>query len=260
MNYRNVLRLATLLALVLLPGLTLRATAHPSFTVYDNLFYQGKPNTTQAGLVVSNILYESDIWPGKVGYGTLPSRSRFAEAVREHDQNPGPLVLDIEHMALRGDPQTAQSNEQTLATLADWARADAPGKIVGFFGTGTLSKVDAADLPLAQALAQHVDALFPPLYATGPDQANWRQHAVDAMAEARSIAPGKPVYFYLWPQYVTGSKHEFEYLSASYWAYQLQQSQALANGVVLWSPSRFSWDDSSGWWEATVQFVRSVSS
>lgn len=231
-----------------------------TFAVYDNLFYQGKPDTTSAGLVPSNILYESAIWPGKVGYGTLPSELRFAAIVRQNVVNPGPLVLDIEHLPLRGDPQTAQHNEETLATLADWARAAAPDKIVGFFGTGTLSKVDPADLSYAQELARHVDALFPPLYTTGPDQTNWKAHAVSAVAEAKSIAPGKPIFFYLWPQYVTGSKHEFEYLSSSYWLYQLQQSRQLANGVILWSPSRFSWDDSSGWWEATIQFMRSSSS
>jgi hypothetical protein len=29
-----------------------------SFTIYDNLFYRGKPNTVQEGLVGSDILYE----------------------------------------------------------------------------------------------------------------------------------------------------------------------------------------------------------
>jgi hypothetical protein len=27
---------------------------------------------------------------------------------------------------------------------------------------------------------------------------------------------------------------------------------------VLWSPSRFDWDDTSGWWAATQEFMRSL--
>ncbi len=193
-----------------------------------------------------------------MNYGNLPSQASFAAVVRQSIGNPGPLVLDIEHLPLKGDPQTIQHNLQTLETLADWAHQAAPGKLIGYFGTNTLSKIDPDDLSYARELAHHVDAFFQPMYATGPDQANWEKHAAESAAEARSLDPAKPIYFYIWPQYVTGSKHQFEYISADYWHFQLATSQKYADGVVLWSPSRFSWDDSSGWWESTLQFVQSL--
>jgi hypothetical protein len=33
------------------------------FPVYDNMFYIGKPDTTQYGLIPSNIIDEGHIWP-----------------------------------------------------------------------------------------------------------------------------------------------------------------------------------------------------
>src|SRR5215468_10402098 len=70
----------------------------PSFIVYDNMFYRGKPNTLQDGLVGSNIVYENHIWPQGQNLGTLPDRSAFQRIVRAHSGNPGPLVLDIEKL------------------------------------------------------------------------------------------------------------------------------------------------------------------
>ena len=65
------------------------------FKIYDNMFYQGKPNTAGQGMVVSNILYEALIWPHDKNYGKLPRQSDFEALVRSHIANPGPLVLDI---------------------------------------------------------------------------------------------------------------------------------------------------------------------
>jgi len=231
------------------------ASSRP-FTVYDNLFYQGKPNTAPAGLIASNILYEEAIWPHKVNYGKLPERSVFEATVLKSLTNPGPLVLDIEHLPLKGDATTVAQHLHTLEKLADWAREAAPGRKVGFFGTNTLQKIDPANLADARRLGRHVDAVFPELYTHGSDQDNWKKDALAAVAEAHSVAPGKPVYLYLWPQYVTGSKHQFEYFSADDWQFELSTSRDIANGVVLWSPSRFKWDDASGWWEATQKFLR----
>jgi hypothetical protein len=51
-----------------------------SFTIYDTLFYRGKPNTVQEGLIVSDILYEDRIWPRGENSSVLPERSSFENA------------------------------------------------------------------------------------------------------------------------------------------------------------------------------------
>jgi hypothetical protein len=253
--------LAALLLLVIvafaaaLPRGMAGAKSERPFTIYDNMFYRGKPDTAREGLVASNILYEDRIWPHGEHYGVLPSRSAFVALVRLHIANPGPLVLDIEQLPLKGSPQAARKNMETLATLADWAHAAAPGKVIGFYGTNTLSRVAPSDLPYARELTRHVDAFFPPMYTFNDDRGAWAKRAQESSDEAHALGPGKPVYFYLWPQYHDGTPKQFQYIDAEYWKFELHTAALNSDGIVLWSPSKFEWNDTSGWWSETRQFA-----
>jgi hypothetical protein len=251
------LLLMAFVAATVLPGMVGAAEHARSFTVYDNMFYRGKPNTAVQGLRASNILYENLIWPDKKDFGVLPNRNAFAALVRSHIANPGPLVIDIEQLPLKGSLEAARHNMEILATLADWAHEAAPGKIIGYYGTNTLSKVPPPSLALARELAHHVDAFFPPMYTFDDDHAKWGQRAQAEAAEARDLDPGKPVYFYLWPQYHDGTPRAFQFIAGSYWKFQLETSRRYCSGIVLWSPSRYDWDNSTGWWSATREFLRS---
>ncbi len=224
------------------------------FVVYDNMFFRGKPDTTSAGLVLSNILYEGSIWPHRAGEGKLPKRSTYEALVRSHSVNPGPFVIDIELLPLKG--ADAQRNMKTLATLADWARQAVPGKAVGFYRSGTLTRVPHADLALARELATHVDAFFPPMYTFDDDRVKWAQRAKQEADEAHDMGAGKPVYFYLWPQYHDNTPKQFQWVDSAYWTLQLETSRKYANGIVIWGSSKYAWDTSTGWWTATQAFMR----
>ena len=165
------------------------------FPVYDNMFYIGKPDTTKYGLIPSNIIDDAHIWPHGQNYGVLPSRSVFDALVAANNTNPGPTVLDTEKLPLKGSPSTIQRHLQVLATLADWTRADAPGKTVGYYGYHTLTGVPPASRSYAQQLARHVDAFFPSMYTFDDDQAAWATRAATEAAEDRALAAGKPVFF-----------------------------------------------------------------
>lgn len=258
---RIALFLFTTLALAILffSGLAV-AQARTPFMVYDNMFYRGKPNTTAAGLVVSNIIYENKIWPDEKDYGRLPNRTTFVGLVRAHMENPGPLVLDIEKMPLKGSAEVVRHNAETLATLADWAHEAAHGKVIGFYGTNTLSKVPQENLSYARELARHVDAFFPPVYTFDDDRNAYEKRAKDCFEEARSLDPKKPIYFYLWPQYHDGTPKQFQFIDMSYWEFQLETALRFSNGIVLWSPSRYDWSDSTGWWAATREFLHATRS
>ncbi len=247
-----------------LTGVSLSETAvaqgRTAFMVYDNMFYRGKPNTTAAGFIESNILYENKIWLNDQDYGRLPNRAAFAALVRLHAAKPGPLVIDIEKMPLKGPADVVRHNAETLATLADWAHEAAPGKVVGFYGTNTLSKVPPENLSYARELAHHVDAFFPPVYTFDDDRPAYEKRAQEAFAEARALDPKKPIYFYLWPQYHDGTPKQFQFVDASYWEFQLETALRFSNGIVLWSPSRYDWNDSTGWFAATRVFLHATRS
>lgn len=232
--------------------------AHPSFLVYDNFFYKGRPDIDPSGMIRANIIYEGMIWPNKINYGSLPDAATFQATVRAHSLNPGPIVLDVERLPLHGSKKIMQEHLKVLQTLADWAHLAAPGKIVGYYGTNTLSRLDRASRPYARQLAQHVDAFFPSLYTFSSDRKQWTAKAVLFTKEDRALAHSKPVYCYIWPQYHDGTPQQFVFIDASYWLFQLQTAYQLCDGIVIWGPSKFSWQDSTGWWQTTQKFVQAL--
>ena len=230
---------------------------HP-FLVYDNFFYKGRPDVDPVGMIQANIIYKGAIWPNKLDEESLPDSATFQAVVRAHSVNPGPIILDVEDLPLRGSKKTIKAHLKILLTLADWAHAAAPGKVIGYYGTNTLSRIDHNARPYARQLAQHVDAFFPSLYTFSPDRKQWLARAIPLIKEDRALAHGKPLYCYLWPQYHDGTPQQFVYIDASYWLFQLQFSYRLCDGVVIWGPSKFPWQDSTGWWQTTQQFVQSL--
>jgi hypothetical protein len=167
-------------------------------------------------------------------------------------------VLDIEELPLKGSPDTIRQRLHVLKTLADWTHADAPGKTVGYYGYNTLTGVPPANRSYAQELARHVDAFFPSMYTFDDNKGGWAARAQTEAAEDRGLAAGKPVYFYLWPQYHDGTPKQFQYIDAAYWHFQLSTAYRDADGIVLWGPSRLPWDETNGWWAATLEFMRQL--
>ena len=243
-----------------MPSPDAKPTPPRPFPVYDNMFYIGKPDTKKYGLIPSNIIDEGHIWPHGQNYGALPSRSFFDAIVAANMANPGPIVLDIEKLPLKGCPDTVGQHLDVLVTLADWTRADAPGKTIGYYGYNTLTAVPPASRSYAQELTRHVDAFFPSMYTFDDDRAAWATRAETEAAEDRAFGAGKPVLFYLWPQYHDGTPKQFQYIDAAYWNFQLGTAYRCADGIVLWGSGRFHWDETSGWWAATLKFLRQVAS
>jgi hypothetical protein len=258
MELRRIL--VVLVALLVMPACSAQARvngAQRTFPVYDNMFYRGKPDTTREGLVGSNILYESEIWPRGKDYGVLPERSEFEALVRSHVANPGPLVLDIEKLPLSGSD--ARKHLEVLATLADWAHHAVPHRIIGYYGTNTIPQVAPnSDRAYAIELTRHVDAFFPSMYTFDDDRVKWAARGQEMAKEAHDLDPHKPVYFYLWPQYHDNTPKQFQLIDAAYWKFQLETTCHESNGMVLWGPSKFDWDDTTGWWQATRRFVHAL--
>ena len=107
----------------------------------------------------------------------------------------------------------------------------------------------------AQELARHVDAFFPSMYTFDDNHGAWARRAATEAAEDRALVAGKPVFFYLWPQYHDSTPKQLQYIDAAFWQFQFSTAYRDADGLVLWGPSRFPWDESSGWWAATLEFI-----
>ncbi len=106
----------------------------------------------------------------------------------------------------------------------------------------------AASDVTAEVLVPEVDALCPALYTyyggtteAELDQsiAQWQTFALETIAEARRIAPDKPVYTFVWPQYHSGGTYsDYRLLEDRYWRAQLELVRDHADGVILWG----GWD------------------
>lgn len=240
---------------------TSKPAAKP-FVVFDNMFYSGKPDLVRDGLIPSSVIYDRAAWKRAIVAGRLPDEASFKEQVRNRAAgHPGPVVIDIEYVYLSQTHGTTDAEVKNhfklFITLAQWAHEAAPGHLVGYYGHGLFpqepGKQYAAE---TKKLIAAVDAFFPSLYVHGNQTAaQWKEKLQSLVAKARKIAPGKPVYPYLWPQYHEASPKAPKFVSGEYMKFQLQTARDCgADGVVIWSSSSFAWKDRP-WFHALLKFV-----
>lgn len=219
--------------------------------VFDNTFYPNVDLETY-GLIKSNVVYEPPAMKAVTSAGHLPDAPSFKKLVRDDARFPGPVVLDFENLYLQGTPAVADQHFRILDTLALWAHEAAPGKVIGYYGL--LDHTDRHYLTLAKRLAVRENAFFPSLYTFNDDRTAWEKRVRDDVSLAHSIAPRLPVYLYIWPQYHEHTPKALQYLSTSYWSFQLRTAATDADGVVIWSGS--SANTNTGWVRVTAAFMR----
>lgn len=233
------------------------------FAVFDNLAYAGKPDLTTNGLVPSSVIYYRGDWKTAIAAGQLPDEESFKQAVRSRAAGkPGPVVIDIEYVFLshaRGttDAQVRQ-HFKLFITLAQWAHEAAPGHLVGYYGHGLFPEEPGREYAAeTRQLIAAVDAFFPSMYSYGnqtPEQ--WREKLQHLVALAHALAPGKPVYPYVWPQFHGGAPQALEFLDADRMKFELETARDCgADGVVFWSSSKPRWNPEAPWWRATQKFA-----
>lgn len=232
------------------------------FLVFDNLGYAGKPDLSTNGLIPSCVIYYHGDWKKAVGAGKLPDEKSFKEAIRSRSAGkPGPVVIDIEFVYLSQTHGTteaeAKQHFKLFITLAKWAHEAAPGHLVGFYGHGLFPEEPGTEYSAeTRQLIAAVDAFFPSMYVHGNQTAaQWRAKLQTLLAQAHELAPGKPVYPYVWPQYHEGGPKALEFVDAGYMKFQLETARdSGASGVVVWGTGKFKWKDAP-WLQALMQFV-----
>lgn len=259
--------LAASLALACVAGTCTVASADARggspFPVYDNTFYRNV-DLEQAGAVKSNIVYEylvaeltgqdANKFRGTRPGGAelnLPDKNAFEALVQSVTTGPGPVVLDFETLYLEGPQADAERHFEKLRTMLEWAHEAVPGRTVGYYGV--LGNTSPRYYKLERRLAEREDALFPSLYTFSDNRPAWLAKFRRIMTQAAKVAPGKPVYAYLWPQYHDGTKLAGHYLTPDHWRYELETAQQLCSGVVIWGP-RVS-DPDRRWVDETAAFL-----
>jgi hypothetical protein len=241
------------------------------FVVFDGTLYQGKPSAAQLGMKPITVIYQASMWPAK---SNDPQSVPDADVVRalalKASQSGSIAVLDVEQWQVTGDPATVtQSVDKYQQTLQMFQQA-APSLQLGYYSVAPIrdywSPIDGPLSPNYLAwqqqnntvapIAQEANALFPSAYTFYTDQAGWQTYAIAQIAEARRIAPGKPVYLFLWPQYDNGQGAQGgDYLPDAYWQMELETAKKYADGVVIWGGWNQTWDSNASWWLETQQLM-----
>ncbi len=243
------------------------------FAVFDALLYKGKPDL---GLARIAVIYSSALWHSDDPNN--PPRDKPIESiVRSIARTLSSdifVCLDIEHWPVRGEKQVVNESIRKFIQVIQWMRDENPKLKIGIYGVLPIKsywdvvpyKHNMNDVELRRRfeewqkanerlkeLAEHVDAVFPDIYAHYTELEDWKIYATANMEEARTY--GKPVYAFVWPQYHE-EKPELagKYLPADYWRLILETCFKEANGIVIWGGPGQDWDPEFPWWKETQKW------
>lgn len=249
-----------------------RAGVH-AFPVYDALLHRGKPFAERLGLERMKMIYANSLWPE--GHDRDEPMERF---VRWHGRRirPGELVcINIEHWPVRNaPPDEIDQSIRKYTQVMRWLRDEAPDDArLGYYGVlptrdywapvrrargeaEPAERWERANERLKE-LAEHVDVVFPSLYAFYDDPEGWEVYAKANLAEAQRY--DKPVYPFLWFEYHDSNERlKGQEIDAAFWRRQLDFCRRHADGVVLWGGMGKRWDGDAQWWQATQRFLTNL--
>lgn len=172
-------------------------------------------------------------------YGTMPIRDYWV-----------PAQLGAANWPENADQPWYVGNKPRFQTAYDkWHYANK--KMVGHYWKGTYYK----------RLADHVDVLFPSLYAFYEDRRGFKDYAIANLKEARIY--GKQVYPYIWPEYHDGNQLlRGKEIPEDYWRMIIDICLEWADGLVVWggwwdiaNNCRFQWRDDFMWWRVIREYM-----
>jgi hypothetical protein len=264
------------------------AILNKTIDLYDSLLFIGKPDLSPYGFKRSRTVYQNELWPAKADYTTpneaavrLKANAVLAEGVTAAV----PVMLDVEQYSvdvrldpshINPDKSSVDSNIVKLGQIIGWFKDEAPTLKVGFYditpveGLPVTGHQPANDTELAiwktansytMPFVTHVDALYPSLYTFYAEPAKWVALAQRYISEAKRIGPGKPVRPFIWPQYhdVMRGPLAGTYVDYDYWMLQLTTiREAGVSGIVFWGGYQTQWDNTQGWWRATLDFISAM--
>ena len=257
------------------------------FRVFNSMLYRNMPQGFGEKLAVA---YEQTFYSGtQQNIDGTPSDAGIANAARSIASQAGAphfatadlSVMDIE----RWPVWPFVTDDEHVTSLKRYASAlgrfgDAVGENVCIYAIASQAGINhanfALDNPTIRAewtkhsnmtrdiLVPEADALCPSLYVyysdigDGVEIDRWRNFAIETIKEARRIAPNKPVYPFIWPQFHGGgSVRGYPYIPEKYWRVVLETIRDHADGAILWggydidNGRQLQWNGNANWVKLT---------
>ena len=246
------------------------------FRVFDGTMYANRPDLQAFGMEPALVPTAYFWWRPGESREQPPSQRSVRAWVEDQPVRDAVLAIDLEWWPVRGTPaQVRQSVNRYRELLALTRNAGYTGPI-GFYAVPPVGDYWRAiraenstqyrewreENDAVADLAADVDVLFPSLYTFYDDPARWERYAIANIRESRRLAPGKPVYAFIWPQYHdSNSDLGLDWIPEEAWGRQLSVLAQHADGVVIWGGWNFSrrrplnWNENAPWWRATREFL-----
>ncbi|MEM7576851.1 MAG: hypothetical protein AAF328_05180, partial [Planctomycetota bacterium] len=188
------------------------------FTMWNALLFNDPPAhvSENPDFPILHVVYGAHIWHSADEDHSYAREDRIRAIARSIE--PGTTVCyDIEHWRMKVGSDTFEQELQNFLDIVRWTKEENPTLQVGFYSMLPELRPDVAQLPEThprwdefyaliesrQPLIEAVDVIFPWLYTMidVEDIDQWELWAEKSVRESRRIAPGKPVYPFLWFRY-----------------------------------------------------------
>jgi len=245
------------------------------FKVFNALLYKDQPDMQELCIKPINVMYAWYFFPKgpKRGAYELPAQESLVKAKAIITKKSIVTVLDIEHWPLKNvSHRKAVRSARNYLSVVKEIKASVPGVPIGYYGVVPVVDFSRAiqapsepaykkwqvDNDRVKIIADQVDAVFPSLYTISSSPQHWRTRALASLNESRRIAPGKPIYPFVWPYYHSqgGKIPSGTPVEAEYWQYQLEFLKKHTDGLVLWGGYKKNFSKELEWWRITQDFIK----
>lgn len=237
-----------------------------NFNFYDAMVFTNKPDLAAKGVKPIVMKYWSNVTPAN--YDALMTQQYLTDTAKSIA--PGSLVcFDLPGLSTTSwDDAVITDSINKLIRVADIVHAANPTLKIGFFGalpttelyygvyaSGPGSPADVRWREVnakLQSLAQHVDVIFPELYAMYHKTTDWVKSSTLMLQEAHKY--GKPVVPFISPAYSSyvykRPDMAFMDLPRVYWQAMLNTVTRQADSAVIWggwNGACVPWNPSAPW-------------
>ena len=258
--------------------------AQKQFVVYREFFFTGQPPDSyfdSLGMKRSHGIYESEVTGGQPPVKEQLMRATAQQAESLSTTHGCLIWYDIEYLSTdveRVGTTQARRNADTLAKFIAWAKRQQPKLKVGVYSLTPVADIyiqSRSDLRKkwndeTRPLANAVDFLCPSVYLYYPEgQIPYARYALPMVKEAKRLARGKKIFPFIAPGYHPSGSLADTYASKETWSNVLKTVKASgANGCIIFAGKgamggqygNWAQVDTSGWWQATKDFMRSLTS
>jgi hypothetical protein len=271
MNWKKYFLLNLFLLWIVLPACA--GIVQIKKPIFDTTKYLNKSKSNEAFFPPMTILYENKLLPHGSDFIDTEYLRGLALSLPKSSI---PYILDIESWKCGKDVDdlTASTSIDKYILVIDTMKKVRPDLKFGYFGIipvkapiveTMLSERSMQEWKYALArmdrLILHVDIICPEGYTYFNNQEAWTRYMNLIIKEAKTY--GKPIYPFLWPEFMSSTPLKGKFIPSDFWRYQLDFVYKKCDGVIIWGGRDFTvsptvsreWNESAAWWIETKNFI-----